>query len=106
MNIVELIKSRESETVEFKKSTGEWKEIIETISAFANKKGGVILVGVDKKLGLNERQIKAVMYVKKEGKITNKEYQTMFKVSKATATRDLSELVEKQIFNILGSGNW
>ena len=44
------------------------------------------------------------MYVKKEGKITNKEYQTMFEVSKATATRDLSELVEKQIFNILGSG--
>jgi len=57
-----------------------------------------------KKLGLNERQIKAVMYVKKEGKITNKEYQTMFKVSKATATRDLSELAEKQIFNMIGSG--
>ena len=56
-----------------------------------------------KKLGLNERQIKAVMYVKKEGKITNKEYQTMFKVSKATATRDLSELAEKQIFNMIGS---
>ena len=57
-----------------------------------------------KKLGLNERQIKAVMYVKKEGKITNKEYQAMFKVSKPTATRDLSELAEKQIFNMIGSG--
>jgi len=44
------------------------------------------------------------MYVKKEGKITNKEYQTIFEVSKATATRDLSKLVEKQIFNMIGSG--
>jgi len=49
MKIKELIEIGESETLEFKKSTGEWKEIIETISAFANRKGGVILVGVDKK---------------------------------------------------------
>jgi len=49
MEIVEILNSGESETVEFKKSTGEWKEIIETISAFANTKGGIILVGVDKK---------------------------------------------------------
>ncbi|HEC91532.1 MAG TPA: hypothetical protein ENI51_00820 [Candidatus Atribacteria bacterium] len=49
MKIKDLIKIGESETVEFKKSTGEWKEIVETISAFANKKGGVILVGVDEK---------------------------------------------------------
>lgn len=49
MNIDKIIKAGESETVEFKKSTGEWKEIVETISAFANKKGGVILVGVNKK---------------------------------------------------------
>ena len=49
MNIDKIIKAGESETLEFKKSTGEWKEIVETISAFANKKGGVILVGVDEK---------------------------------------------------------
>ncbi len=49
MKIKELIEIGESETVEFKKSTGEWKEMVETISAFANTKGGVILVGVDKK---------------------------------------------------------
>ena len=49
VDVTKIIKSGESETVEFKKSTGEWKEIIETISAFTNKKGGVILVGVDNK---------------------------------------------------------
>jgi ATP-dependent DNA helicase RecG len=50
------------------------------------------------KLGLNERQIKAVLYVKERGKIINSEYQTLNLVSKRTATNDLSELVE--IFKI------
>lgn len=48
-----------------------------------------------KSLGLNERQIQAIKFVKENGKITNSEYQTINDVSKATATRDLSELVEK-----------
>ncbi len=45
--------------------------------------------------GLNDRQIKAVFYVKEKGKITNKSYQELCAVSKATATRDLSDLSEK-----------
>ena len=43
-----LIKTGESETLEFKKSIGEWKEIIKTISAFANTKGGKIIIGISK----------------------------------------------------------
>ncbi len=46
-NIKEIILKGESETVEFKKSLSEWKEIIETVAAFSNTKGGVILVGID-----------------------------------------------------------
>lgn len=42
--------------------------------------------------GLNPRQIKAVMYVKEKGRITNKEYQEINKVSRQTATKDLKEL--------------
>ena len=38
----------ESEITEFKKSTGEWKEIIKTVSAFANTGGGKIFIGVSK----------------------------------------------------------
>ena len=48
--------------------------------------------------GLNERQIKAVLFVKDKGRITNKEYQELNQVSKRTATNDLSELVEA--FNV------
>lgn len=50
-------------------------------------------------LGLNNRQVKAVLFTKEKGKITNSDYQTLNDVSKATSTRDLSELVEK--FQIL-----
>lgn len=46
-------------------------------------------------LDLNDRQVKAVLYVKEKGKITNSDYQSLNDVSKATATRDLKELVEK-----------
>jgi len=55
-----------------------------------------------RKMGLNERQIKAVLYVKEKKKITNKEYQELTSVSKKTASRDLSNLVEKEIFMQIG----
>ncbi len=50
-----------------------------------------------RKLGLNERQIKAVKYVKENAQITNADYQNIFGVARRTATRDLNELVEKGI---------
>ncbi len=56
-----------------------------------------------RKRGLNERQIKAVKYVKEKGKITNKEYQEISKISERTATRDLFDLVSKKIFVQVGS---
>ena len=55
-----------------------------------------------RKLGLNERQIKAVMYVKERGKITNKEYQELVNTTKKTASRDLKYLTEHGIFEQIG----
>ena len=52
-----------------------------------------------KDLGLNDRQIKAVLYVKEKGKITNKEYKEINQVSNRTATYELKELIEN--FNVL-----
>ncbi len=56
------------------------------------------------KLGLNERQLKAVLFVKEKRKITNSIYQELNLVSRATATRDLTDLVEKDIFSLKGIG--
>lgn len=50
-----------------------------------------------KKLDLNERQMRAVSYVKAQGKITNKEYQVMNAVSRNTASNDLANLVDKHV---------
>ncbi len=56
-----------------------------------------------RKLGLNERQIKAVVYVKEKGGITNKEYQELCKVKKRTASDDLKGLQEQNIFERVGT---
>ncbi|MEJ5251082.1 MAG: helix-turn-helix domain-containing protein [Armatimonadota bacterium] len=72
---------------------------------FANWQGGVRVVFFKnpytperlRAMDLNERQIKAVMYVKERGSITNQEYQALTGVSKRTASDDLTDLVQKGI---------
>lgn len=55
------------------------------------------------KLGLNERQLNAIAQVKRIGEITNSEYQLLNDTSRATATRDLQELVDKKILTNKGT---
>ena len=52
--------------------------------------------------GLNERQIKAITFLKENGKITNKDYQILNNISRETATRDLKKLVELGIIKTEG----
>jgi ATP-dependent DNA helicase RecG len=57
-----------------------------------------------KNAGLNDRQIKAVLYVKNKRKITNKEYQEINNISNRTATYELKELVDNfKILKISGA---
>jgi ATP-dependent DNA helicase RecG len=48
-------------------------------------------------LGLNERQITAVEYVKANGKITNNELQQLLDLSERTILRELEDLVKNDI---------
>jgi ATP-dependent DNA helicase RecG len=48
-------------------------------------------------LRLNERQVKAILYVKEHGNITNAKYQAILGVSKPTATRDLQDLEARNL---------
>jgi len=64
--IRELIRRGETENVEFKEDIGKSEEFAETVVAFANGKGGIILLGVDDHaniVGLADRDY--------EGTITN-----------------------------------
>ncbi len=54
------------------------------------------------KLGLSERQIKAVLFVAENGTITNSQYQKLVDVSRNTASNDLKSLVESGI--LISSG--
>ena len=47
--IVKLLKRGESEKVEFKPSLSQMDKIMESISAFSNKNGGTIVIGVSDK---------------------------------------------------------
>lgn len=53
-------------------------------------------------LGLNDRQIRAVMYVKEQGNISNAVYQGLNRVSKRTASEELSDLVQKGVLEKTG----
>jgi len=57
-----------------------------------------------KQLGLNERQMKAVMYVKKNGKITNREYREINNISDEGARIDLNTMIKKDILIQKGKG--
>ncbi|NBC05010.1 MAG: hypothetical protein GVY20_15100 [Bacteroidetes bacterium] len=56
-----------------------------------------------KLVGLNERQIEAILYTKKYGEMTNSLYQKITDVSKATATRDIKELKDKGLLKNMGT---
>lgn len=57
-----------------------------------------------KKIGLNERQIKAVIYVKENGKITNREYREINSISDEGARIDLKTMIKKDILMQSGKG--
>lgn len=55
------------------------------------------------KLGLNDRQVKAVLYVVENGNITNSKYQDINAVAKTLATEELKELIGRELIKQAGS---
>ncbi len=56
------------------------------------------------RLGLNERQQGAIVYLREQERITNREYRSLFEVSYDTAYRDLRDLLEKGLVKRQGKG--
>ncbi|MEJ5362374.1 MAG: ATP-binding protein [Spirochaetota bacterium] len=57
-----------------------------------------------KKMGLSERQIKAVKYIIEHGQISRSQYVELMKISPRTAHLDLNDLVKKKIAIHVGKG--
>jgi ATP-dependent DNA helicase RecG len=55
------------------------------------------------KLGLNSRQVKAILYVVANGNITNSKYQEINTVGKTLATEELQNLVGKELLRQTGT---
>ncbi len=98
--LIDIVKRGESETLEFKKSTGEWKEIIKTVSAFSNIKGGHILIGVSD----NGKVIGIQVGKKTIEDLTNKINVDINKVSSKTASLELKDLMQKKLLAVQGKG--
>ena len=79
---------------------------------FANWQGGFRVTFLQdpytperlRQLGLNERQIKAVLHVKEHGEISNREYRRLTGVSDETARQELMALVKRNLLQIQGRG--
>ena len=56
------------------------------------------------RIGLNERQMRAMNYVIEKGSISNKEYTSLNSISRKTATIDLTQLVTKGLLIRVGKG--
>ncbi len=80
--------------------------------SFEEKQGGLWLtfqkdlLTVDylTSLGLNPRQVKAVVWVKEHGRITNAELQRIAETTGMTAKRDLTDLAGRALLTRVGSG--
>ena len=56
------------------------------------------------RLGLNDRQVQAIRHLQNHGRITNREYQTLFDVAERTALYDLQNLVQEGLAIPVSSG--
>jgi len=56
--------------------------------------------------GLNERQIKALEYVSRQGRITNREYRELCDISRSTAKKELQMLVTRELLHQQNAGRY
>ncbi len=55
------------------------------------------------KLDLNERQIKAILYAKENGKITNSAYQKLNDIGRSVSAAELQDITDKKLLTKIGS---
>jgi predicted HTH transcriptional regulator len=55
-------------------------------------------------IALNERQMKIVEWIVREGKITNRDIQRMFGISNTFAKREIAKLRELEVIELKGEG--
>lgn len=78
-------------------SVNEVKEAIEKLGSKVKKKDRV-------QISLNHKQMQIVEYINKNGKATNRDFQSLFRVSAQAVHKELVKLVDMNIIKSQGSG--
>lgn len=86
LRIAQLAKETGLEIPEFSSSLGEFELVL---------RKRILTASTLEQMGLNQRQVAAVLYAFDAGRLTNREYQDRWSVSRATAARELVDLVGK-----------
>ena len=84
---------------EFKEEMGGFSVIFKNAEIARDE----YILPTDEESNLTKKQQKVVEYLIKHGRITNQEYQKIFKVSKSTATRELVKLFNDGILIKIGT---
>lgn len=95
LRIAKLAQEANLEIPEFRSQPSEFRFIL---------RKRIMTEAALEKMGLSGRQIAAVLHVVQAGRVTNREYQDKWAVSRATAGRELSNLVERGLLARHGSG--
>ena len=78
---------------------------VETKIIFRLGRKAVVISEIEKHgIELKERQIEGLKVIFGRGKISNADYAEMFKISRNTATNDLTELVKKKLIKRVDRG--
>ncbi len=102
-----LIFRRECDNHPLKPEYPEYKELTDAVVTILHP-ANVIELKEKRELpeGLNERQIKAIEYIEKDGEITNKKYRELCNVSNKTAYQELNALVKAGLLKKKGGGKY
>lgn len=78
----------------------------QTKVTFKSQVKDITVIEIDENImrGLNKRQKKSIEYLKEKESVSNREYCQIFKISTATAKRELQELVKREICKTEGAG--
>ncbi|MBN1673595.1 MAG: DUF4062 domain-containing protein [Kiritimatiellae bacterium] len=94
LDMIALCRDASLPEPDFRQEGGQW-----VVTLWRDWLTTSVMAGLD----LNHRQMKGVDFVKERGRIGNIEYQQLTGVTKKTASRDLNDLLKKDVFTRVGT---
>lgn len=82
----------------------QWLEYFAAGTYYSVARAYETMKALERTAGLNSRQQKALKFVIRHGRITNRDYRKINNVSNVTAAKDLKEMTDKDVLEVKGVG--